>query len=61
MEASQKRQDVFELQDGRTIFKTHNGFKYFTQSKKGEVTEVTEEYWNQVYRNNVIKRKTKKS
>jgi len=42
-----EREQIVELKDGRTIFKTHNGFKSFVESKKGEVTEVTEEYYNQ--------------
>lgn len=42
------REQVIELKDGRTIFKTENGFKSFVHSKKGEVTEVTNEYYNQV-------------
>ena len=41
------RENEITLKDGRVIFKTHNGFKYFVQSKKGEVTEVTAEYYNQ--------------
>lgn len=45
------REQVIELKDGRTIFKTHNGFKSFVESKKGEVTEVTNEYYNQVKKN----------
>jgi hypothetical protein len=42
-----QREQVVHLKDGRVIFKTHNGFKSFVQSKKGEVTEVTEAYFNQ--------------
>jgi hypothetical protein len=41
------RENEIFLKDGRTIFRTHNGFKYFVQTKKGEVTEVTAEYYNQ--------------
>lgn len=33
------------LKDGRTIFKTHNGFKSFVKTVKGEVTEVSETYY----------------
>ena len=44
----ESREQVIVLKDGRTIFKTHNGFKSFVESKKGEVTEVTSEYYNQV-------------
>jgi hypothetical protein len=45
---AETREQIIELKDGRTIFKTNNGFKSFVQSKKGEVTEVTNEYYNQV-------------
>lgn len=48
MEGLVKREQVIVLKDGRTIFKTDNGFKSFVESKKGEVTEVTNEYYNQV-------------
>lgn len=41
-----KVEQEIELKDGRKIFKTHNGFKFFVMSKKGETTEVTEEYYN---------------
>ena len=41
------REQIIELKDGRTIFKTHNGFKSFVQTKKGEITEVTSQYYNQ--------------
>ena len=34
-----------ELRDERTIFKTHNGFKSFVKSKKGEITPITEAYY----------------
>lgn len=33
------------LKDGRTIFKTHNGFKSFVKDKKGNVTEVSDAYY----------------
>lgn len=39
------------LKDGRKIFKTHNGFKSFVESKKGIITEVSSEYYNQVKKN----------
>jgi len=47
----ERKEQVLELKDGRTIFKTHNGFKSFVQTKKGEVTEVTNEYYNQAKKN----------
>lgn len=46
-----RREQVIELKDGRTIFKTHNGIKSFVQDKKGDVTEVTEQYYNQAKSN----------
>lgn len=45
------REQLIELKDGRIIFKTHNGFKSFVESKNGEVTEVTSDYYNQVKKN----------
>lgn len=47
------------LPDGRTLFTTNNGFKYFVKDKKGEITEVTEEYWITTKRNNMTKRAKK--
>lgn len=47
------KEQIIKLKDGRTIFKTHNGFKSFVESKKGEVTEVTNDYYNQVKKNRV--------
>jgi hypothetical protein len=46
-----EKEQVVILKDGRTIYKTHNGFKSFVVSKKGEVTEVTAEYYNQAKKN----------
>ena len=45
------REQITKLKDGRTIFKTHNGFKSFVITKKGEVTEVTSEYYANAFRN----------
>ena len=39
------------LKDGRTIYKTHNGFKSFVKTSKGEVTEVDSSYYKQALRN----------
>jgi hypothetical protein len=39
-------EQVKELKDGRLIWKTHNGFKFWLKDKKGKITEVTEEYYN---------------
>jgi hypothetical protein len=49
--ANQERESIIKLKDGRTIFKTHNGFKWWVESRKGEITEVTEAYYNQAKRN----------
>lgn len=46
---SEKEQEHL-LKDGRTIFKTHNGFKSFVQDKKGNVTEVTDAYYTQAFK-----------
>ena len=46
-----EREQVLHLKDGRVIFKTHNGFNFFVESKKGEVLEVTEAYFNQAKNN----------
>jgi len=42
----ENREQILKLKDGRTIFKTHNGFKYFVETKKGDITEVTYSYYN---------------
>ncbi len=39
------KEQIIELKDGRTIFKTHNGFKSFVKDKKGITTPVTPEYY----------------
>jgi len=39
------REQIFKLKDGRTIFKTHNGFRCFVESKKGEVSPITQDYF----------------
>jgi len=46
-----KREQIIELKDGRKIFKTDNGFKYYVETKKGVVTETTEEYYNKAKNN----------
>ncbi len=46
-------EQIIELKDGRTIFKTHNGFKSFVKGKKGEVLPITDEYYKQVKHNKV--------
>ena len=44
------REQEIKLKDGRTIFKTHNGFKYFMEDKKGKILPVTEEYYTKAKR-----------
>lgn len=41
-----QREQIIELKDGRTLFKTSNGFKSFMENKKGEVIPVTKEYYS---------------
>lgn len=45
------KEQVIELKDGRTIYKTHNGFRSYVVTKKGVVTETTNEYYNQAKQN----------
>lgn len=47
------REQIIVLKDGRTIFKTHNGFKSFVQDKKGNITETTNEYYKQVKKHEI--------
>lgn len=44
-ELKTREQDIV-LKDGRIIFKTSNGFRYWVESRKGEITEVSEDYFN---------------
>lgn len=39
------REQIIKLKDGRTIFRTHNGFKSFVESEKGEITPITDAYY----------------
>lgn len=41
------KEQIIELKDGRTIWKTDNGFTSWCSSKKGVVIKVTNEYYNQ--------------
>ena len=47
----ENREQVIQLKDGRTIFKTNNGFKNFVETKKGEITEVNESYYQKAKSN----------
>ena len=37
-----------KLKDGRVIFKTHNGFKYYVVDKKSKTLEVSKEYYKKL-------------
>lgn len=41
------------LKDGRTIYKTHNGFQSWVKNAKGEATKVSDDYYKNAkkYRN----------
>ena len=45
------KEQIIELKDGRTIFKTHNGFKSFMKNQKGIIIPITEKYYLKVKRN----------
>jgi len=47
------REQIIKLKDGRTAFKTHNGFRYYIEDVKGVVTQVTEEYFLKAIRNRI--------
>lgn len=40
-----EKEQFIELKDGRTLFKTHNGFKFWVRDKNGNETVVTEAYF----------------
>ena len=45
------------LKDGRILFTTDNGFKYWVQNKKGTVTEeITEAQYNKAKTHRVTKK-----
>jgi hypothetical protein len=45
------REQIIKLKDGRTIFKTHNGFRCFMESKKGLVIPIEDEYYKKAKSN----------
>lgn len=49
---------VIELKDQRHLITYDNGFTYYVQSAKGEMTEVTEKYFKEQLKHRV-KRKLK--
>jgi len=38
-------EQVKELKDGRTIYKTHNGFRCYCKDQRGIVLPVTQDYY----------------
>jgi hypothetical protein len=46
-----ERTSEHKLKDGRTIYRTHNGFRFFLEDKKGKSTQVSESYYNIVKKN----------
>jgi len=46
-------ENVTKLTDGRTIFTTHNGFKFHLTDKKGTTLEVDEDYFNKALQKSV--------
>lgn len=53
-----KAECVIELKDQRHLITYDNGFTYYVQSAKGEMTEVTEKYFKKQLKHRV-KRKLK--
>ena len=45
-----------ELKDGRVLFTTGNGFKYWVMTQKCKVSPVTEKYYNAAKINRLTKR-----
>ena len=48
--AGTEKEQIVKLKDGRTIYKTHNGFKCFLSTKK-ETIEISQAYYKQVLKN----------
>lgn len=44
------REQIIELKDGRTIYKTHNGFRAFVEDRNGKSLPITMFYYNKVKR-----------
>lgn len=42
------KEQIMKLKDGRTIYKTHNGFKSWLVDQKGATHSITNEYYSQV-------------
>jgi hypothetical protein len=51
--AGLEKEQIVKLKDGRTIYKTHNGFKSFVESKTGVAIEVTNEYYINAFKNRI--------
>lgn len=48
-----------ELKDGRYLLKYNNGFSYYVQSAKGEISEITENYFKEQLRKHRITKRIK--
>jgi len=46
-------EQIFVLKDGRTIFKTHNGFKAWMTDTKGVTIPTTLEYYTKLKFNKI--------
>lgn len=56
MDNSKVKESIVPLVDGRTAFKTDNGFKYWIESKKGVADEVSEDYYIKALNHRITKR-----
>ena len=46
------KEQIIKLKDGRTIYKTHNGFKCWLEDKNYKKLPITQEYYLKVKRSN---------
>ena len=60
MKASENRHiknpNTISLKDGRELYTTNNGFKYWVVSKKGKVDEITEAQYNKAKVHRITKK-----
>ena len=47
---------VIELKDGRTLYSTNNGFRYWVESKSGVLDSITEAQYNKAKQHRLTKR-----
>lgn len=50
---SKKIEQSVKLKDSREIYKTNNGFTAWLKDQKGNVTEVSHEYYKKVFKNRI--------